>query len=255
MADWDDDIAAMDLSDIEKNGLQVYRNYSKAFDAHREQQFSKALNAEGFETNTLSTFLKRLVHEEVRLLPVIACAYADDILLAMFKTAISKKAVGGVSGLYDGYGPLSNLANRTRLASAFDLVSQDLLHDLDRIRKVRNLIAHEWDVGKIFDFVHREPLKSLSQMDDVLGERPGLLPPHYENYPVEIKFRIRLVWILSRLTYEAAFYYRARKAQLEAGSALYGANQPKALSEIAGLAVEATRECLFFHRPVRSLDT
>jgi hypothetical protein len=254
MAEWDDDIAAMDLSDIEKNGLQIYRNYSKAFDAHRERQFSKAINTERFETKKLSTLLKRLVREEVRLLPVIACAYADDILLAMFKAAISKNALGGASGLYDGYGPLSSLANRTRLASAFDLVGLDLLHDLDRIRKVRNVIAHEWDVGKIFDFVQREPLKSLSQMDGVLGERPGLLPPHCEKYPLEIKFRIRLVWILSRLTYEAAFYHRARKAQLEPSSALYGVNQPKALSEIAGLAVEATTECLFFHRPVKSLE-
>jgi len=32
--DWDPDIAALKLSDVEKDGLQVHRNYSRAFEKH-----------------------------------------------------------------------------------------------------------------------------------------------------------------------------------------------------------------------------
>jgi len=36
--DWDPDIAALKLSDVEKNGLQVHRNYSRAFEKHRNKR-------------------------------------------------------------------------------------------------------------------------------------------------------------------------------------------------------------------------
>jgi hypothetical protein len=40
--DCDDDIAAMDLSPEEKNGIQVYRNYTKVFIEAREKKFAEA---------------------------------------------------------------------------------------------------------------------------------------------------------------------------------------------------------------------
>ena len=36
---WDDDIAALSMSDVEKNGLQIYRNYSRAFENDLRKKF------------------------------------------------------------------------------------------------------------------------------------------------------------------------------------------------------------------------
>ncbi|WP_218278883.1 hypothetical protein [Pseudomonas sp. MYb185] len=46
MSEWDEDIAALDMSDAEKNGLQVYRNCTKAFEMEQVKQFAAEVNSE-----------------------------------------------------------------------------------------------------------------------------------------------------------------------------------------------------------------
>jgi hypothetical protein len=58
MSEWDDDISTMALTDIEKNGLQAYRNYQRAFEAHAERQFAKEIDAELFSASGLERVLE-----------------------------------------------------------------------------------------------------------------------------------------------------------------------------------------------------
>jgi hypothetical protein len=46
---WDSDIAALELSDLEKNGLQIYRNYSSAFSEHEIGLFVAEIDAKEFD--------------------------------------------------------------------------------------------------------------------------------------------------------------------------------------------------------------
>ncbi|MDZ7735021.1 MAG: hypothetical protein U5P41_01900 [Gammaproteobacteria bacterium] len=94
---WDDDIAALDLTDIEKNGLQMFRNYSGAFDKHQQKLLVVELNRTKWDISPLSEVITLLVNEEPRTLPIISCAFADDQLKAMYQREISEGVPGGHS--------------------------------------------------------------------------------------------------------------------------------------------------------------
>jgi len=49
-----------------------------------------------------------------------------------------------ISALFDGDGPLSNLAAKVRLAHALGIFGKRTKTDLDIIRNVRNVFAHSW---------------------------------------------------------------------------------------------------------------
>ena len=62
--DWDPDIAALKLSDVEKNGLQVHRNYSRAFEKHRNKDFSDEVNGNTFDLEQLSRIHELILTED-----------------------------------------------------------------------------------------------------------------------------------------------------------------------------------------------
>jgi hypothetical protein len=109
---WDDDIAAMNLTEFEKNGLQVYRNYNKAFERAKETRFAEIIDSEDIDTGRLTTIFEHFLSEDVRFLPVIACAFADELLKEMFIKWISADVPGGPKSLFTQYGPLSSLFHR-----------------------------------------------------------------------------------------------------------------------------------------------
>jgi len=49
-SDWDPDIARKRLSDGEKDGLQLYRNYSRAFEKHAIERFAAETDADKFDS-------------------------------------------------------------------------------------------------------------------------------------------------------------------------------------------------------------
>lgn len=117
-AAFDPDVARMNLSEGEKNGLQVYRNYSRAFEEHRTKEFAQASHASPGAINDLSEVLKLISEEEPRTLPVIACAYADDQLKEMFRREVPAGVPGGRGELLSGFGPLARLSQKVQMAYA-----------------------------------------------------------------------------------------------------------------------------------------
>lgn len=235
--DWDDDIAAMPITDFEKDGLQVYRNYQRAFENHAERDLAKEVDAEAFSTVSLERVLKLMVTEDPRSLPVIACAYADDHLKEIFKAQIPKNVPGGKARLLGPYGPFSDLFKRLQLAYIFEMLSADLVVDLDRLRKARNKLSHTWDISKLNDFFAREPISDIFPVETLLAEDPDRFPNLASSLDVLQAFRLRIVWILTRLTYEAPLYMRARQRRLDSRKALYGENHPKRLEKFSRLAM------------------
>jgi hypothetical protein len=98
----------------------------------------------------------------VRFLPVIACAFADDVLKATFKEVLPDRIPGRKASMFSGYGALSDLAKRIQLAHAFDVLSPDLMEELDRLRSARNAISHSWNIDSLKDFFTKGRLADIT---------------------------------------------------------------------------------------------
>ncbi len=241
---WDKDIATLDLSDEEKNGLQVFRNYKRSFDEHAEKLFTREIDNESFDLERLERVLALIVDEDARFLPVIACAYADDLLEIMFKAEIPDRVPGGKSALFGSYGPLSSLFNRLQLAFVFNMLSPDVVRDINRIRRIRNDLSHSWDISAFKGFFSKGAISELFPIDMLLAEQPDKLPEFSKTIGSLQAFRIRLVWLMARLTYETAYYSRAKRQRLDPLSALFGPNHPKWLSKVSDLAMKASKQVM-----------
>ncbi len=115
----DPDIAAMTLAEMEKNGPQVFRNYSKAFDAHRAKIFAESAQTDERALPDGAEILRLVASQEPRTLPVIVRAVADDPLKEMFRREIPDGVPGDRGELLSGFGPLSRLSQRVQMAYAF----------------------------------------------------------------------------------------------------------------------------------------
>ncbi|MEP9397746.1 hypothetical protein [Mesorhizobium sp. KR2-14] len=240
-ADWfDPDIAALSLDFGEKAGLQIYRNYTRSFEQHAIKRFVEVLNKEAIDLSQYEKLTSRIASEEGRYLPVIICAFADDLLKKAFKAALPDGIPGGKASMMSGYGPISDFAKRIQLAYAFDVLSGDLMSELDKVRVVRNRISHSWDVFDLTQFFEGGSLSSIHPIEELLAEREVLCDLQ-EPFDPLVVFRIRMVWIVGRLVYEVAAYHRAKTAKLEPHKALYGKPVPEWLGSITRIAFNTTR--------------
>lgn len=235
------DIRALELGYGEKSGLQIYRNYTKAFEGEAIKRFRLALAERSGDYAALVRLTSLLVIEDIRLLPIIVCGYADDILKSLFKSAIPDDVPGGKADMLSGYGPLSDLSKRIRLAHAFGVLSADLMEALDRVRSVRNRISHDWDLSKIQDFHLTGRIAELPAVEAMLAERAEAFPELAAEFDPESAFRIRLVWLMGRLSYEASLYHAAKLGGLDPFQALYANGGTAWLSQVSQTCMAATR--------------
>lgn len=245
MADsWDADIAALTLSDVEKNGLQVFRNYTRAFEKSAAARFVSESNSVSYDTTQLDGILKLIVVEDVRFLPVIACSFSDEQLGAMFKKEIPSGVPGGRSSMLSGYGSLSRFSQRIQVAYAFGWMSPDILEELDKLRKIRNDTSHSWDInlvrGKLDALIDVRMLK----IEEQLGDGIRLPERFWENLSNDALFRVRLIWLVGRCFYESHLFAAAIKLRLNPQLALYGETKTSLLVEIAAKCVTATKEVI-----------
>ncbi|UVO49249.1 hypothetical protein M0208_01465 [Sphingomonas sp. SUN019] len=227
----------MDLGYGEKAGLQIYRNYTRSFEDHALRRFREGLAEEPIDVSQLSRVAALLTSEDVRFAPVIACGYADEQLEAAFKAMLPEGIPGGRRAMFSGYGPLSDLSKRIRLAYAFDVLSRDVMLGLDRVRTVRNRISHDWDMKSAVEVLDSPALAALYPIDADLRER-GMEIAADDN---EAVFRIRLIWLVGRLTYEVAAYHKAKAVRLSPIRALYENGGTAWLREVSGVCMAAAR--------------
>lgn len=238
---WDSDIAAMNLSDGEKNGLQVFRNYSAAFETHRERELVADLNAIDSPVEELRRLLTLLVSEQPLYLAVIACAYADDRLKEMFKREIPESVPGGRNELLNGFGPLSRLSQRIQVAYAFGWLSPDLLAELDQLRRFRNDISHKWDMPLLQSKLSQLIEQRQEPIEQHLGDGIRLPENFFGSLQPTQKFRVRLIWLIGRLHYECLLFVPVLKQRLIPAKVLYSPDAPKILSHVSAICVEHTR--------------
>jgi hypothetical protein len=239
VAMWDSDIAALSLGDAEKDGLQVYRNYNKSFSDAREKQFAAGVDYAHPDLSDLENALSLLVSEDIRFVPVIACAFADEDLAEMFKRFLPEGIPGGKKAMLGRFGPVSTLFNRIQFAFAFDMVSTDILTALDTLRSHRNKISHTWNSLLLADF-YEAPLPQMDELEAALEHRLRKDGDFDFQLTPEASMRMRSIWLVTRLFYETRCYPLAKLAQVTPHNALYGKNAPKLLTEVSKHAMHFT---------------
>lgn len=241
---WDSDIASLNLTDVEKNGLQVFRNYTRAFEKSAAERFVSESNSAEYDTSKLNGILNLIVAEDVRFLPVIACSFSDEQLEEMFKREIPSGVPGGRSSMLSGYGSLSRFSQRIQVAYAFSWMSSDILEELDKLRKLRNDTSHTWDLnsvrGKLDTLIDGRMIK----IEEQLGDGIRLPERFWEALSKEALFRVRLIWLLGRCFYESHLFAAAIKLRLNPQLALYGEAKTDLLVCVAAKCVAATKEII-----------
>jgi hypothetical protein len=249
MADsWDSDIAVLNLTDVEKNGLQVFRNYTRAFEKSAAERFVNDSNRVEFDLSKFNGILDLIVTEDVRFLPVIACSFSDEQLETMFKREIPSGVPGGRSSMLSGYGSLSRFSQRIQVAYAFNWMSSDILEELDKLRKIRNDTSHSWDLNLVQDKLERLIDGRMMKIEEELGDGIRLPERFWETLPRESIFRIRLIWLLGRCFYESHLFAAALKLRLNPQLALYGEAKTNLLTRVAAKCVTTTKEIISIAR-------
>lgn len=239
--DWfDDDIAAMELNYAEKSGLQIYRNYTKSFENNAIQHFRDMLSREPIDLSKFARIVEIISKEDLRFLPVILCGYADELLKLVFRNALPKDTPGGVEAMLGGYGPLSDLSKRIRMAFAFDVISKELAVEIDNVRQVRNRISHDWDLKPAGTLLAHPKLAAMFPIEDELIEETEECDP----LPPDTVFRLRLIWLAGRLTYESVAYHRAKEARLSPVRALYENGGTTWLTAVSKVCMSATKQLM-----------
>ncbi len=241
MSDWDPDIAGMQLSEPEKNGLQVYRNYTRAFEEDKAKRAIASVKHPAKALADLTAIFELLLREEPKVLPVVFCAFADDQLKEMYRREIPQSVPGGRSELLNGLGPLARLSQKVQIAYAFNWLSEDLLVEIDLLRKIRNDISHKWDLKLLRDKLTQLIDTKQHPIERYLGDGVRL-PENFQDLldPIQ-KFRVRLLWLASRLTYETNYWVPVLKHQLLPAKVLYGKTPVPFLQEISAACLKATR--------------
>jgi len=90
---------------------------------------------------------------------IMSYAYIEELLEKYLK-AYFKKNSKEIDELFHPHGPLNSMWAKSRIAYALDLISKNVLNDLNMIQKVRNEFAHRLHSTKNFNFGH-EPVQSF----------------------------------------------------------------------------------------------
>lgn len=214
----------------ESSYLRALRNYER----ERQEQFAAGVDAIPFDVSELRRAMSLIVREDIRFVPVIACAFADDDLEAMFKQFLPNDIPGRKNSMLGRFGPISGLFARIQFAFAFDMVHSDILLALDKLRGHRNNIAHSWDQEALNDFLST-PLPKMDELENALLHR-DIKDGGDGALSSDASLRLRSVWLLARLFYETRFYTLAKMAKLNPFKSLYSDGHPKALEAVSAAA-------------------
>lgn len=240
----DEDLRSSGLSHAEQSGLQVYRNYSNSFERFAVQHFQQNLSDKNVDLEGLRQLNKLLAIEDIRFLPIIFCSYTDELLQQAFKAILPDGIPGGRNEMLGSFGPLSDLSKRIRMAYAFDVLSADLMIEIDKIRKVRNRISHDWNLKSIADMIRSVATVNLPAMEPLIEGLKNRLGSDHFDVNDEAQFRICLIWLSGRLTYEANAYHKAKALRLPPQRALYEGLSTDLLRAISTVCSTHTDEIL-----------
>lgn len=233
---YDNDINELKLSDFEKNGLQVYRNYKTSFHRYEIKLFIEECDRGIYENlKDFEQVLSLIIKEDIKYLPIILCSFADECLEKLLKRIIPEGVPGGSKSILDGFGSVSSFSNRIQIAYIFDLLSKDILLELNSFRKIRNDFAHQWNLEeskkKLKTIINSRSIK----IEELLIENGKIS----EDLEEDEQWKCHLIFFVGRIYYESELYYNCMKKGLNPSTVLYSGEQtPKLFKEVTKLVHE-----------------
>ncbi len=159
----------------------------------RDHRFNR-LKAFADEVNRMTNELNK---ESDRGAVLVGVAYLDELLIRLFRKRmlLSKKLD---EELFEGFGPLSALSARIKVAYALGWIGSETYHDLNLLRSLRNEFAHAHE-PKAFSDASVE--KRCSQLE---------LPKTATTY--RLRARDQFLLATSLLAMRLEYYERKSKA-------------------------------------------
>lgn len=136
----DPDIEALNLDEAEIWGLQLHRNYTKAFQRRRAEKIGTEASSLKFDFDGFEAHVDAIIHAGIEHAILAGVAVADHLLVEMFQRERRERLK--VADLLGPLGPLGDFNKRLKVAALADLIDEDDLTFFDDLRKLRNRIAH-----------------------------------------------------------------------------------------------------------------
>ena len=139
------------------------------------------------DTTTLVRFMESLDAESDRALIIIFFSYIDTLLTSCFTRELSPHIPPRT--LLENFGPLASANARIKMACALSWISPDVYADLERLRKLRNHVAHSPFEANFSSARVASIVKSLSRRESVFDGSERLKTE--EHITVKDLFRVR----------------------------------------------------------------
>src|SRR5689334_4681663 len=96
------------------------------------------------KTEEVTAMVETLDGESDRAFVLILAANLDEMLRMLLRNYFldNEKEKGFLDKIFENEGPLSSFSSRIRLAFALGFINQELYHDLQIVRDIRNKFAH-----------------------------------------------------------------------------------------------------------------
>lgn len=224
---WDLDIAAMNLTYVEKNGLQIYRNYQNSFQLFKIGEFRKSMEVSDDNVQNLETILDLLASDDLRICVIALCAFAEEMLSEAIQSASEHLSAKERKQIFSPLGPLSSLSSKILLCKLFSVLSDQILDNVEKLRLTRNKIAHgygggllEIEINEIVQGAVFDAKNIIEKFINEVGERHSA--------------RLLMMLVACRLMYEKLFWYKCKMAAIDSAEVLYNHPATDALSFIMG---------------------
>ena len=124
------------------------------------------------------TFLHEFAHESDRASAVLGATYLDELLGKLIASFLidDKKAIDALLSPSQPYAPLSSFSAKIIMAYCLGLIDKIQYHDLNIIKRIRNLFAHglqglEFQDGQISKEINKLRIHRIAKIEkDVRGE-------------------------------------------------------------------------------------
>jgi len=94
-----------------------------------------------YSMNGYNNLVKEFQNESDRSVIIVAVSYLEKYLEYYLKKRLIDHKL--VNSLFEGYAPLNSLSAKIDMAFSVGIISEEIHSELHRLRKIRNLSAHE----------------------------------------------------------------------------------------------------------------
>jgi len=182
-------------------------------------QLRKAIEADPVLFPEFEAFFLSLESESDRALVIVAFSYIDEKFHQLMARALRKQFTKGDDDLFASFAPLSTASARIKMCGGLHWISDNVYHDLNLVRKLRNYFAHNplsqgLEAGKAISWFN-ELRVTEEPVWKVVCEKTG----SSKEVSIRVRIHVRLILLTARLLVELSGAPMATRMGLQPGAA------------------------------------